>query len=309
MLAANGIILNNYYVQPFCTPSRAALLSGRHPIYLGLQHWVLYAAQRTGLPLDIKILPEFLKKFNYATHAVGKWHLGFHKKEYLPTYRGFDSHFGFWMAKMDYYDHTSLEIFKNLSQKYVWGDALRDDMKIVNDLKGKYATHLFRNRAVSIINNHNVSQPLFLYLAPLAVHTGNSYALFQAPYNEISKFFHINQPERRIFAAIVSELDKTVGKIFNALNKKKMLDDTIFIFSTDNGAEAGGFRGGIGSNWPLRGTKGTLWEGGVRGIGIVWSKLLKQQPRIENNLMHITDWLPTLYFAAEMLVIWAIFME
>ncbi|XP_023215784.1 arylsulfatase B-like [Centruroides sculpturatus] len=297
VLASNGVILNNYYVQPLCTPSRAALLSGRHPIHLGLQHWILYGAQPAGLPLDVKIMPEFFKKFNYSTHIVGKWHLGFHKKEYLPTYRGFDSHFGFWLAKMDYYDHTSLDVYENSTLKYAWGDVLRDNMKIVSDLKGHYSTHLFTNRAVDIIKKHNTTQPLFLYVAPSAPHSGNRYSLFQAPFTEISKFSHIRNPERRIYAATVSELDKLVGEIFEALDHKKMLDNTIFVFSSDNGAETG-FRKGVGSNWPLRGIKATLWEGGIRAVGIVWSKLIKHQPRIENSLMHITDWLPTLYHAA-----------
>lgn len=135
-------------------------------------------------------------------------------------------------------------------------------------------------------------------MAPNAVHSGNKYALYRAPYKEVLKFTHISQKNRRIFAATVSELDKSIGKIFKALDTNNMLDDTIFIVSTDNGGEAAVFSGGVGSNWPLRGNKATLWEGGIRGIGLVWSKLLKQQPRIENGLMHISDWLPTLYYAS-----------
>lgn len=298
VLAANGVLLHNYYVQPLCSPSRAAFLTGKHPIHLGLQHYVIPTAQPSGLPLDAKIMPHYFKRLGYATHGIGKWHLGFYKKEYLPINRGFDSFFGFWTGHMDYYDHTNLDEYENSTLQYAWGDTLRDNMRIVSELRGTYATHIFTDRAVDIIRKHNNSQPLFLFVSPNAVHTGNSYAILQAPFNEILKFPHISQPERRIFAAVVSELDKSIGKIFSALNKKKMLDDTIFVISTDNGGEAGGLRGGIGSNWPLRGTKGTLWEGGVRGVGIIWSKLLKHQPRIENNLIHICDWLPSLYSAA-----------
>ncbi|XP_023222963.1 arylsulfatase B-like isoform X1 [Centruroides sculpturatus] len=97
---------------------------------------------------------------------------------------------------------------------------------------------------------------------------------------------------------MVSELDKSVGRVFKALQHNSMLDNTIFVISTDNGGEAAGLRGGVGSNFPLRGNKITLWEGGVRGVGFIWSKLFKQQPRIERNLIHITDWLPTFYHAA-----------
>ncbi|XP_067129469.1 arylsulfatase I-like isoform X2 [Centruroides vittatus] len=171
-------------------------------------------------------------------------------------------------------------------------------MRIVSELRGKYATHIFTDRAIDIIKRHNKSQPLFLYVSSSAVHSANRYALFQAPFNEVLKFPHIRHPERRIFAAMVSELDTSIGKIFRTLDKMKMLDNTIFIISTDNGGEVAGLRGGVGSNWPLRGNKQTLWEGGVKGVGVVWSELLKYQSRIENNLIHISDWLPTLYHAA-----------
>ncbi|XP_067129371.1 arylsulfatase B-like [Centruroides vittatus] len=298
VLAANSIVLDNYYVQPLCTPSRAALLTGKHPIHLGLQHLVIRTAEPSGLPLDVKTLPQYLKKFGYRSHGIGKWHLGFYKKEYFPTKRGFDSFFGFWPALIDYYDYTTDETYENSTLKYFWGYSLRDNERVAREYKGIYATHLFTDRAIDIIKNHEKEKPLFLYLSPNAVHTGNSYNLFQAPQSEVFKFSCIENPERRTFAAMVSELDKSVGQVFKALQDNSMLDNTIFVISTDNGGEAAGFRGGVGSNWPLRGNKVTLWEGGVRGVGLIWSKLFKQQPRIERNLIHITDWLPTLYHAA-----------
>ena len=94
-LAVDGIILNNYYVAAVCTPSRGALLSGFHPIHTGTQNFVILTEEPRGFPLYIKLLPEYLKSYNYETHLVGKWHLGFHKKTYTPTFRRFDSHIGF----------------------------------------------------------------------------------------------------------------------------------------------------------------------------------------------------------------------
>lgn len=88
-------------------------------------------------------------------------------------------------------------------------------------------------------------------------------------------------------------MDKSVGVIFEALEKSDMLDDTIFIFISDNGGIPQGEKGTSGSNWPLKGCKGTVWEGGVRGVSFVWSPTLRQHSRIHNGLMHITDWLPT----------------
>lgn len=93
-LAYSGVILNNYYVTPICTPSRSAIMTGKHPIHTGMQHTVLFGAEPRGLPLTEKLLPQYLKDLGYVTRLVGKWHLGSYKLEYTPTYRGFDSHLG-----------------------------------------------------------------------------------------------------------------------------------------------------------------------------------------------------------------------
>ncbi|GFT08316.1 arylsulfatase B [Trichonephila clavipes] len=105
-LAQNGVLLNNYYVCPVCSPSRGALMTGLYPIHTGLQRGPIPSSQPYGLPLKHIIMPQWFKKLNYATHAIGKWHLGFFRKEYTPVYRGFDSHYGYWGGKEDYYDHT-----------------------------------------------------------------------------------------------------------------------------------------------------------------------------------------------------------
>lgn len=97
---------------------------------------------------------------------------------------------------------------------------------------------------------------------------------------------------------MVSAMDDSVKQIVNALKKKGMLKNSIILFSTDNGGPAAGFNDNAASNWPLRGVKGTLWEGGVRGISFIWSPLFKKPNRTSMALIHITDWLPTLYYAA-----------
>nr|CAD7603529.1 unnamed protein product [Timema genevievae] len=99
-------------------------------------------------------------------------------------------------------------------------------------------------------------------------------------------------------AAMVSKLDESVGRIMGALQRKGMLGDSIIVFISDNGAPTKGESPNWGSNYPLRGIKDTLWEGGVRVLGLVWSPLLQQTPRVSNQVMHVTDWLPTLYTAA-----------
>lgn len=102
-LAADGVILHSYYTSPLCSPSRAAFLSGAHPVRTGDQHFALVNSEPRGFDLDHKLLPEYLKQVaNYSTHLVGKWNLGFFRSMYTPLYRGFDSFYGYYGNKIDY---------------------------------------------------------------------------------------------------------------------------------------------------------------------------------------------------------------
>ncbi|KAK4299256.1 hypothetical protein Pmani_028454 [Petrolisthes manimaculis] len=364
-LAYSGLILNNYYVQPICTPSRSALMTGKHPIHTGLNHDVIYGPQPYGLPLAEQLLPQYLLRHGYTTrhvgkwhlgmaiqeltptyrgfishlgywgghqdyydhtgflahstiggshpygvslsetllprhlgsleyinHHVGKWHLGFFREAYTPTKRGFDSHFGYWSGRTDYFDHTALE------QPGYWGYDLRRNMSVARDGYGQYSTDLFTNEAVTIISQHNTSQPLFLYLAHLAVHSGNPYAPLQAPADVVEKFSYIEDENRRKFAGMLWKLDESVGHVVTALDQRGMLQDSIILFTTDNGGPAAGFNQNAASNWPLRGVKASMWEGGVRGAGVLWSPAVARPGRVAPQMVHITDWLPTLLSAA-----------
>ncbi|CAL7944498.1 unnamed protein product [Xylocopa violacea] len=295
-LAYNGIILNNHYVPALCTPSRAALMTGKNPIHLGMQHSVIYPAEPRGLPLKEKLLPEYLREAGYKTHAVGKWHLGFVRKEYTPTYRGFDSHFGYWNGLQDYYTHFTREPDPQFSSFN--GFDMRRNLTVAWDTAGKYATDLFTDEAVRLIKEHDTNQPMFLYLAHLAPHKGNMNQLIRAPDEDIARFSYIIDPERRIQAAVVSKLDQSVGEVMDALRKRGMLENSIVLFMSDNGAPSVGFLSNQGSNYPLRGMKDSPWEGGTRGVAAIWSPLIKQSKRVSNQMMFVTDWFPTLLTAA-----------
>ncbi|XP_054166668.1 arylsulfatase B-like [Oppia nitens] len=297
VLANNGIILNNYYVSPICTPSRSALMTGYHPIHTGLYHNVIYNTQPWGLPLKYKILPQYLQTLGYESHIVGKWHLGFFKRDYLPTNRGFDSHFGFWTGHTDYY--------QRLSGDKPQGYDFRDNENPIDlsQYQDMYLTDILTNKSVDIINNRkDPMRPLFLFVAHNAVHAALKKNPLQAPQLYIDRFKHVSDKRRRKFCAMVSALDDSVADIVAALQVANIINNTIIIFSTDNGAATKGNSGwsidnSIGSNWPLRGAKYTLFEGGVRGFAFIWSPLLKRKYRSE-HLMHIQDWLPTIYSAA-----------
>ncbi|XP_039281072.1 arylsulfatase I [Nilaparvata lugens] len=291
-LAYSGLILNNYYVSPICTPSRSALMTGKHPIHTGMQHGVLYGAEPRGLPLSEKLLPEYLAELGYTNHIVGKWHLGSYKKEYTPLYRGFQSHTGYWTGHHDYYDHSAVETG-------FWGFDMRRGMDVAWDLHGKYSTDIFTDESVRIIRGHNSSRPLFLYIGHVAVHSANPYSPLPAPDELVAKFTTIEDFNRRKFAAIMTKLDESVGKVVAALQSSKMLENSLIVFTTDNGGPAAGFNSNAASNWPLRGVKNTLWEGGVRGAGLIWSTQLHPSHHVSKQLMHISDWLPTLLSAAQ----------
>ncbi|XP_050527752.1 arylsulfatase B-like [Daktulosphaira vitifoliae] len=306
-LAYNGIILNNMYAQPVCTPSRAALMTGKYPIKLGMQGPPIYGAEPNGLPLSEKLLPEYLKDLGYTTRAVGKWHLGFYQLPYTPTRRGFDSHFGYYTGYVSYYDYMLQDVYQNIGEFN--GFDLRRNDSFAWDVVGKYATDVFTDEAVRLIKEQPSNKPLFLYLAHVAVHTGNHGKNLEAPQSEIKKFSHIADPNRRTYAAMVSKMDESVGRVVQALSEKNMLYNTIIVFMSDNGSPtfddsgrnfpaASGVSENWGSNYPFRGTKNTLWEGGTKVPALIWTSQFQQNPRVSQQLIHISDWLPTLYSAA-----------
>ncbi|XP_077553362.1 arylsulfatase B-like [Haemaphysalis longicornis] len=288
-LAADGIILNNYYTQPLCTPSRAALLTGMYPIHIGMQQLVIRPAEPWGLPLNVTLLPEYLGELGYETHLVGKWHLGYFSRNYTPTKRGFDTFYGFYNGGEDYYNHT--REFRHVGLDFWIGTE-----PLWNETE-RYSTTLFTERAINLIQGRNKTKPFFLLLSHQAVHRGSEVPL-DAPPENIAKFPYIWDDNRTIFAGMVDVMDESFGAVMKALYEAEMLNNSIVIFSSDNGGGPFGPHASRGFNWPLRGAKGTHWEGGTRAAAFLWSPLLNKTRRVSHQMMHITDWLPTLYHAA-----------
>lgn len=138
-------------------------------------------------------------------------------------------------------------------ERFAPGYDMRKNMDVHWDTIGQYATDLFTDKAIEMIDKHNKSVPMFLYVSHLAPHTGNEYDPLQVPEEEEAKFKYIENPERRKYAAMVSRLDASVGRIVQALGKNSMLDDTIILFMADNGAPVVGQHSNAGSNHPFKG--------------------------------------------------------
>ncbi|XP_072261864.1 arylsulfatase J [Pyxicephalus adspersus] len=279
-LAAEGVKLENYYVQPICSPSRSQFITGKYQIHTGLQHSIIRPSQPNCLPLDNLTLPQKLKDVGYATHMVGKWHLGFYRKECMPTHRGFDSFFGSLLGSGDYYNH-----YKCDSPGTCGYDLYENDNAAWEHDHGIYSTEMYTQRVQKILASHNPKKPIFLYIAYQAVHSP-----LQAPGNYLENYKSITNVNRRRYAAMLSCLDDAIKNITIALKNFGFYNNSVIIYSSDNGGQpmAGG------NNWPLRGSKGTYWEGGIRAVGFVHSPLFKNKGYVCKELIHITDWFPTL---------------
>ena len=282
-LAETGASLEQFYVLPMCSPTRAALMTGRYPLRYGLQTGVIPAAGQYGLPLDEYLLPQMLKDAGYKTAMSGKWHLGHAKTEFWPRQRGFDSFYGATVGEIDHFKHSSHGV----------KDWYRNNKPI--DEEG-FDNSLFGTEAVRVINRHDPKTPLFLYLAFTAPHTP-----FQAPQKYIDRFSGIADENRRKYAAMISVMDDEIGKVVTALEKRGMRDNTLIVFHSDNGGVLSSMFAGDSKvagklpadNGPYRDGKGTLFEGGTRAVALInWPGKIK--PGVIDGMMHVTDMYPTL---------------
>jgi arylsulfatase A-like enzyme len=241
-LAKEGTRLTDFYSNgPVCTPTRAALMTGRWQQRVGLE-WAIFPGQKgPGLPTSETALPRMLKGAGYKTGMVGKWHLGY-KKEFGPNAHGFDTFFGLLSGNVDHYSH------KEINGEPDW----YEDAKPVV-VKG-YSSDLITDRAVAFLDK-NARSPFFLYVAYNAVHWP-----FQAPDRPADVRTRPTwfDGTRKDYAAMMERVDAGVGKILAALDKHGLAKDTLVIFTNDNGGER------LSDNRPFSQRKGTLWEGGIR---------------------------------------------
>jgi arylsulfatase A-like enzyme len=282
-LARAGVRLERHYVCPTCSPTRAGLLTGRNPSRFRI-HCPIGDRSRQALPADVMNLAKLLRGRGYDTALVGKWHLGL-RPEVGPRKYGFAHSYGYLHGQVDPYTH----IYKN-------GDRTwhRDDVFTVE--RG-HATDLIAAEAVKFVSAKRKG-PFFLWAAFSVPHYPLAEAeRWRAPYKDIK------DPWRRLFAASVTHMDAAIGQIVAALEKAGQLDDTLILFTSDNGGQRNwvpkteyGRRYAahttLGDNRPWRGWKGQLYEGGIRVPAFAyWRGRLK--PRVVRETVSYLDWLPT----------------
>jgi arylsulfatase A-like enzyme len=267
-LAKSGTIIYSHYVQPVCSPTRSTLLTGRYPTHTGV-YTIVSPGAPWGLPLAERTLADALRSAGYRTALTGKWHLGEFEKAYQPNARGFDHQYGHFFGMLDYYTHDRM----NKLDWYRNGEPLKEE---------GYTTHLIAQEACKVISSGDQSKPLFLYVPFNGVHSP-----FQVPDSYLKPYAHL-KGNRQKLAGMLAAVDEAIGQIEAALKQAGRLENTLIVFSSDNGGPP------PGDNTPLRDFKGTIYEGGTRAAAFAtWPGHIPAEQRLRQP-MHMVDWYPTL---------------
>lgn len=304
-IGKQGIRFTDFYAQPVCTPSRYSLLTGcipqrsKHNL-----NFALMPADKNYLDISETTIAVFLKKQNYQTALIGKWHLGLPDDSSTLAIYGFDNFTGLKGGCFDYFTHA----YGKLGPDWYVNNQPRHE-------KG-YSTDLITDHAIEFIQSATKkTAPFFLYLPYNAPHYGKTdtdsivpYTLslgeakykgntdintLQAPEKYLKRFSKIKDPYRRAYAAMVASLDDNIGRLMKALEKNKQLDNTLIWFISDNGGYSKSYHA-HSSNGKLRGEKGQLWEGGIRVPAMVcWKGKIKPNQVMNEPLANI-DVLPTI---------------
>lgn len=279
-LVGEGVELERFYTSPISTPTRAGLMTGRYPNRFGVRSAVIPPWREDGLDENEETVADMLARNGYKNRAIiGKWHLGHTKKVHYPMNRGFSHFYGHLNGAIDYFDLTR-------EGELDW----HNDWETCHD-KG-YSTELITKEAIRCIDAYEKEGPFMLYVAYNAPHTP-----LQAQEKDIKlytdNFDSLTPKEQKkaTYSAMVSCMDRGIGAIVDALKKKGIMDNTFFIFFSDNGTA--GVPGS--SSGPLRGHKFDEWDGGVHAPAVLyWKKAEKQYKNLSSQVTGFVDLVPTL---------------
>lgn len=283
-LAAQGVrYVNGYSNSPVCSPTRFALMTGRY------QYWVRGASEEPmaanargnpelGLFPELPTLPSMLKEAGYHTALIGKWHLGF-RPHFGPEKSGYMHHFGPMAGGVSYYGHNARTIDSDLELD----GKPYDEPGYLTDLISKRAVNYVRDRAKS-------RQPFLLSLHYTAPHwPWETRAQGKPDLQIMQNISHLDGGNIQTYQTMIREMDEGIGWVVDALKEHNLLEDTLIIFTSDNGGER------FSNNWPLVGGKMDLTEGGIRVPYIVhWPKGIDQPATVCAQHCMTMDWTATL---------------
>ena len=278
-LAASGARFTQFYVAaPVCSPSRAALLTGRNPHAAGLPGNASSIPGHAGMPTEQVTMAEYFKELGYATGHIGKWHLGY-SEDTRPLAQGFDYSFGHMGGCIDNYSHF-----------FYWNGPNRHDMWENGEEvfpSGTYFPALMVEKAEAFISAHQ-KEPFFLYFAINAPH----YPL--QPAEKWRKYYSGLPMPRRDYAAFISTQDELIGQLLGFLDEQGLRENTVIVFMSDHGHSCEGRAfGGGGFAGPYRGAKFSLFEGGIRVPAIISLPGRIPAGRVVDAPCISLDWLPT----------------
>ena len=301
-LAEQGVQQNRFYTTPICSPTRAALMTGRDPMRLGVAYGVIMPWDNIGVNPAEHFMPESFGAAGYQTAMVGKWHLGHAQMTYHPNERGFEHFYGHLHTEVGFYPP-----FANVGGKDFQVNGVTADDE-------GYETYLLADEVSRYIRERDTQKPFFIYMPFIAPHTPlDAPAELQEKYKDIdtdlpparsnqtdstrriSKML-MRESARPMYAAVVDGMDQAIGQVLNTLDEEGLSDNTIVLFFSDNGGAAYSYGGA--DNAPLRGGKGETFEGGIRVVSLMrWPEKL-QGGQIFDQVMTVMDVFPTLADAA-----------
>ena len=301
-LAAEGLQLDRFYTTPICSPTRAALMTGRDPMRLGVAYGVIMPWHTNGIHPDELFMPEAFRRAGYQTAMVGKWHLGHAQETYHPNQRGFEHFYGHLHTEVGYFPPFAAQGGRDFQRN---GESIDDE---------GYETFLMGREGARWIRERDKSKPFFLYMPFIAPHTP-----LAAPEDLLAKYADMEDDRkparsaqtdnsrrisrlllqdsaRPVYAAVVDAMDQAVGMVLAALDAQGIADNTLVLFFSDNGGAA--YATGGADNVPLRGGKGDTFEGGIRVVAVMRWPARLAPGTVNASLLSAMDVFPTLAAAA-----------